>query len=94
MRRRSHRPQPPFRGNWRIAAAAACSTDFVPLQSATWSIVVDEHCCDFVARIRQQPLEQVDMAAGARNRSRVGEICDPTVVAKALAEVYDDLAAA
>ncbi|MFZ2052298.1 MAG: glycosyltransferase, partial [Solirubrobacteraceae bacterium] len=35
-----------------------------------------------------------DLAAGARNRSRVGEICDPAVVAKALAEVYDDLAAA
>ncbi|HEV7943945.1 MAG TPA: glycosyltransferase family 4 protein [Solirubrobacteraceae bacterium] len=35
-----------------------------------------------------------DLDAGARNRSRVSGICDPAVVAKALAEVYDGLAAA
>jgi glycosyltransferase involved in cell wall biosynthesis len=35
-----------------------------------------------------------DLSAGARNRGRVSRICAPAVVARALAEIYDDLAAA
>ena len=35
-----------------------------------------------------------DLDAGARNRIRVSGICDPAAVARALAEVYDGLAAA
>src|ERR1700731_2777374 len=34
--------------------------------------LVGECGCDFVGRIRQQPVEQVDMAAGARNRIGFG----------------------
>jgi glycosyltransferase involved in cell wall biosynthesis len=35
-----------------------------------------------------------DLSAGSRNRSRVSGICDPAVVARSLAAVYDELAAA